>query len=667
MGTRVIRSPERSDAWQLAAARALKEAGRALQNLRSILIFGAPYLARYRTRMVLGILLGVFYGVSNGAAIWGARFVFERLSGVTASSMTTSAGVSPRATIATEKSTTGKASAVDLVAADSQRWAKRAESWTRERLGPWLPEAGRKPDWKQALGLMLLLPFLMALRGYTGYFSNYFLSWVSERMVSDLRLDVLTRLSGLSVDYFSKARSGDLITRINSDALTLQIALGSRLSDLVKEPVTIASIVLALLLMNPALTLFVVVFLPLCALPISRLGRKARESARRVAQAATLQSGLLVEFLAGIRVVKAFGLESQQLDRFRTLSRESVGQGMRAMRAREMVNPIIEIISAFALSALILYIAFRSIQFTDLLTFLGGTAILYTPVRRLSQLHVGFAQASVAAERIGQILREQPSVRDPVLPRTLRGFEREIVFDRVGFGYDERPVLSGFSLTIPRGQKLGVAGESGSGKSTLVNLLFRFYDPTSGCITIDGIDLREAAGAQIREHLALVSQDVVVFDLTVAENIACGRPGATRADVVEAARAAFAHDFIMALPQGYDTPVGERGVTLSGGQRQRLSIARAFVRNAPILVLDEATASLDSQSEREVQTAIERLEENRTVLCVAHRLSTLINMDRVITLSEGRILESGTPQELLRAGGSFAAMARLQGIEVPLV
>ncbi len=334
------------------------------------------------------------------------------------------------------------------------------------------------------------------------------------------------------------------------------------------------------------------------------------------------------------------------------------------MRAREMVNPIIEVISAFGLSSLILYIAYRGVQFFDLVTFLGGTAMLYTPVKRLSQVHVTFVQASVAAERIAQVLAEKPTVLDPPRPRARPEFEREIVFENVSFGYNDRLVLQDFSLVIPRGLRLGVAGESGSGKSTLVNLLFRFYDPTVGRVLLDGVDVREFAGADVRSVMSLVSQDVVVFDMTVAENIACGRPGATRAEVESAAKAAFAHDFITALPQGYDTPVGERGVTLSGGQRQRVSIARAFIRNAPVLVLDEATASLDSQSEREVQAAIERLEVNRTVLCVAHRLSTLMNMDRVVTLSAGRILESGTPRDLLKAGGAFAAMARLQGLEV---
>ncbi len=620
-------------------------------HLGALLRFGAPYLRRYWLRMLLGVLLGVLYGVSNGGAVWCARVVFERLS------------PTPVAPIIAAPSAAPDLRTGPTTALQPQKWLSGIEQSARDRLLPWLPEAGRKPGWRQILGIVVLLPLVLAFRGFTGFFSNYFLTWASERTINDLRLDILARLNTLSLDYFTRARSGDLVTRMNTDTSVLQSALGSRLSDLVKEPVTILSIVGLLLTLNWHLTLFVLVFLPFSAIPIGKLGRKAREAGRRVALASTTQAGLLIEFLAGIRVVKAFGLEAQQHARFRHLAGEFFGQSMKAMRAREMVNPIIEVISAFALSALILYIAVRGVQFADLFTFLIGTAALYTPVKRLSQVHVVFSQASIAADRINQVLDEQPSVRDPEQPRPLGRFQREIVFDRVGFGYDERAVLTDFSLTIPAGQKLGVAGESGSGKSTLVNLIFRFYDPTSGRVLIDGVDLRELAGAELRGSMALVSQDVVIFDLTVAENIACGRAGATRAEVEVAARAAFAHEFISALPRGYDTPVGERCITLSGGQRQRLSIARAFVRNAPILVLDEATAALDSQSEREVQAAIERLAENRTVLCVAHRLSTLMNLDRIVTLAEGRILESGTPKELLRAGGSFAAMARLQGLE----
>jgi len=264
--------------------------------------------------------------------------------------------------------------------------------------------------------------------------------------------------------------------------------------------------------------------------------------------------------------------------------------------------------------------------------------------------------------RLKEILSTEPTVIDPPQPKPMPVFAKEIRFDNVRFGYRDNPVLHDFSLVIPRGARLGLAGESGSGKTTLLNLLYRFYDPTAGALKIDGLNLREVSTRDLRAQMALVSQDTVLFDDTVAGNIAAGRPGATRAEIEAAARAAFAHDFIIQLPQGYDNQIGERGGTLSGGQRQRLAIARAFVRNAPILVLDEATASLDSKAEAEVQAAIDVLAEHRTVICVAHRLSTLATMDRIIVLAEGRIVEQGGYQELLKADGPFAAMARRQGI-----
>jgi subfamily B ATP-binding cassette protein MsbA len=289
--------------------------------------------------------------------------------------------------------------------------------------------------------------------------------------------------------------------------------------------------------------------------------------------------------------------------------------------------------------------------------------LFFLPIKKLAGVHILFEQASVGVHRLANILREQPVVREPAQPRPLKQFRAAIRFDDVTFAYEPgRPVLRDFTLTIPRGVKVGVAGASGSGKTTLVNLLFRFYDPTHGAITIDGVDVREVSFRDLRCLLALVSQDVVVFDQTVAENIALGRPGASREDIERAARDAFAHEFIQQLPQGYDTRVGERGVTLSGGQRQRIAIARAFIRNAPILVLDEATASLDSEAEAEVQAAIDRLEQHRTVLCVAHRLSTLASMDALIVLDQGRIIERGTFADLLAAGGPFAAMAARQGL-----
>jgi ABC-type multidrug transport system fused ATPase/permease subunit len=292
------------------------------------------------------------------------------------------------------------------------------------------------------------------------------------------------------------------------------------------------------------------------------------------------------------------------------------------------------------------------------------TAVIFMfgPIKKLAGVHVLFQQASVGIERLQNLMAEQPSVKEFAEGKTLTEFKKEIRFEKVRFAYKDKTVIHDLDLTIPCGTKLGIVGVTGSGKSTLVNLLFRFYDPTSGAVKVDGHDLRELSTLDLRQHMALVSQDIVIFDQSIADNIACGRKGATREEVVAAAKSAFAHEFIEKLPQGYDTPTGERGVTLSGGQRQRLCIARAFVRDAPILVLDEATASLDAETEGEVQAAIDRLEENRTVICVAHRIATLASMDRIIVLKEGRIIEDGTFKELLTTNGVFSDLARRQGI-----
>jgi subfamily B ATP-binding cassette protein MsbA len=296
------------------------------------------------------------------------------------------------------------------------------------------------------------------------------------------------------------------------------------------------------------------------------------------------------------------------------------------------------------------------------LAFLVGALLIYQPVRKLGSIHLTFQNTSAAVERLAQVLEEKPTVVERPGARVLDGFRDGIEFDHVSFAYEEQPVLRDVSVRIPRGMKLGVVGKTGSGKSTFINLLFRFYDPTAGTIRIDGTDLRDVTLASLRQQMALVSQEVVIFDQTAAENIACGRLGATPAEVEAAARGANADGFIRQLPQGYQTLVGERGVTLSGGQRQRLAIARAFVRNSPVLVLDEATAALDSQSEAEVQAAIDQLAVQRTVVCIAHRLSTLAGMDKIIVFDEGRIVEEGGFDELLRRDGLFADLAARQGI-----
>jgi len=622
--------------------------GAHMRHLANIVHFGWPYLRRYWTRMTAGILLGVLFGLSNASFIWATQTLFERLDS------------KPQV----EAQDTGQLSRLNLPFADSARAAlKELKQATDQGIDPWLPRAGRGLDGRQIFGGLLFLPVLVGLRGFLGYLSTYCTSWVSYRFIRDLRVDVLAKLQSLSLAYHQRATTGDLLTRINGDTSALHRCMILGFADLTKEPVTILFLTIGLLLVNVKLTLLILVFVPLCIIPLAVLGKKVRRANVGVTSAIVSQASLLVEAMSSIRVVKAFGMEDAQLRRYAEFNTQQVTHSMKITQAKELVNPLIETISMLGLGVLVVLIFYNQTSIPDLVGFLTGVVLLFNPIKKLGAIHVLFRETSVGVDRLAQVLHEQPTVKEPATPKPLTAFNTALTLENVTFSYGDKPVLNEVNLTIPRGFKLGVAGESGSGKSSLVNLLFRFYDPTGGAIKLDGVDVREFALADLRRQMALVSQEIVLFDESIAENIARGKTGATRAEIEAAARAANAHEFILQQPQGYETRVGERGELLSGGQRQRLAIARAFVRNAPILVLDEATSALDSQSEAEVQAAIEKLEQNRTVVCVAHRLSTLANMDRILVLVDGRIVEQGRFDELLARGGLFASMARRQGLE----
>lgn len=620
-----------------------------MSHIWTVLRFGWPYLRRYWPRMVMAMLLASLYGLTNASFVWVTRTLFARMDPASAQQQT----------VVAAKEAAAKPPAP---ASLKQESLKRLAAGVENALDPWLPLAHRKIDWRQILGGLLILPIMVGVSRYIGYLATYCTNWVSEHFIGDLRVDLLEKLNTLSLDFFNRSTMGDLLTRINSDTGALQKCMSLGFNDLIKEPITIILVFSALMLVEPKLTLMAIVFLPLCVVPLVILGKKVRRAIYNLTQATVSQASLLVEALAAIRVVKAFGLEAQQQRRYREFVRQSVHHSMKNVQAKELVNPLIEVISMLGMGMLIVVVFYKRIEIPNLFGFLTGVALMFTPVKKLANVPVFFAQASVGVQRLLQIFNEQPTVKEPAAPKLLKPFAQSLVFENVTFAYQSEPVLRNVNLTIPRGFKLGIAGESGCGKSTLVNLVFRFYDPTEGCIKMDGLDLREVSSAALRQQMALVSQEIVIFDNTIAANIECGRPGASRAEIEQAARMAYAHDFIMAKPQGYDTRVGERGVELSVGQRQRLCIARAFIRNAPILVLDEATASLDAQSEAEVQAAIDRLEENRTVICIAHRLSTLAAMDKIVVLDQGRIVEEGAFKELIARGGLFADMARKQGL-----
>jgi subfamily B ATP-binding cassette protein MsbA len=605
-----------------------------VNQLRRVLAFGLPFLWPYRSRFLAGVGLALFFGLTNGAFVLATKTLFERLS------------PSPVAT--------GQV--------DPQALATRVSGEFAEFMEKILPRSGQPITPLQAAGAVLFLPFLMALRAGSNYLSAYCMTWVSARVVRDMQIRVLEKLHSLSFDYFNKSTLGDLTTHISGDTRRIFDAMNNGLVDLIKEPFTLLSILAGMFIIDARLTLAAMVILPLVVVPILIVGNRLKRIARQTLAIGISQGSGLIEALSGIRLIKAYGLENFQMQEYRERSMELANLEVKKAQCGKLVNPVIEVVSTVGLGILILVVFATHQSVSDFVGFLTGMVMLPNPVKRLAQMHVDLVSATVSCERLESFFAQTPTVREPHRPARLTPLQKELVLEKVFMDYGHEHVLCGIDLKIPRGFKLGLAGPSGSGKSSLINLLPRFYDPTSGRILWDGQNLRDFSTADLRRQIALVSQDVVLFDASVAENIALGRENAAPTEIEQAARQAFAHNFIQDLPRGYETRVGERGVMLSGGQKARISLARAFLRNAPILILDEATAALDAEAEKEVQRAVDALEEGRTVICIAHRLSTLANMDEIVVLEAGRIVERGAYQKLVSGSGLFAKMAAQQGI-----
>jgi subfamily B ATP-binding cassette protein MsbA len=625
-----------------------------MNEIRHMVRFARPYLGRYWQRFVLGILLGLLFGVSNGLFIGSVYTVVHRLAAPEAVRYVVDTGrEAKQARAAAPENATVHSLRTDATTLKQQFFLT---------IDPWLPLKGRALDWKQVLGGFLFIPLSIILRGVLGYGSSYLLAWSGQRITNDVKLDAFRKISSLSLDHFQKTPTNELITRIEADSATLNNVLKLGLSDLVKEPSTMVFLLVAMFLINWKFTLIALIFTPLAVIPTRLVAKKVKDLGRRDFATSVGRASIALESFQNVRITKAYGLEDAHAKIFGEAAARSAYFNMKSTQSREMLNPVVQTLSAMGISAVLIYAVWVNADYDTITAFITALFAFTGPVKKLNHLGVYYTQLSVSLERIMALFELQPSVREPAQPRPLPPFSRELLFRNIGFSYGDGPVLEEIDFTLRRGERLGIAGESGSGKSSLINLVFRFYDPTTGGIEFDGVPLDHVRTADLRRQLALVSQDILLFNATVAENIAFGRLGATRDEVIAAAKDAYAHSFIEQLPQGYDTPLGERGQRLSGGQRQRIAIARAFVRNAPLLVLDEATAALDAQSEAEVQKAIDHLAEHRTVICVAHRLSTLRAMDRILVLSRGRIVEQGSFDELLAQRGIFTAMAARQSI-----
>ncbi len=523
--------------------------------------------------------------------------------------------------------------------------------------------ARRDRDMLHALPVIMVVFALV--RAAADFGQQYLMAKVGHNVVRDIRNDFERHILKLSPDFFIRHSTGDIISRITSDVILLRSLLTESLAAIIRDSIRIVALLGAAVYLDPLLAGMAVILFPIGIFPIYRFGRKMRKLSKRGQEAVGSLSSLMQETVLGNLVVKIFSREGFEEKRFLDENERLTETFVKSEKVRAITGPINEVLASLAVSGVLLYGGYSVMSGVrsqgEFIAFLISVFLLYDPYKKLSKIHSTVQQAMSAAERIFEVLDTEPSIQEPSRPRAL-GASNEIRFENVSFQYarTDGAALSNISLVIPEGKKVALVGFSGSGKSTLVSLIPRFIDPQQGRVVIGGTDLRDASINALRSRIALVGQHTFLFNNTIFHNIAYGKEGATREMVEEAARAAYALDFIRLLPQGFDTVVGEGGFSLSGGERQRLAIARAILKDAPILILDEATASLDNRSEREVQDALERLEQGRTTIVVAHRLSTVRTADQIVVMSEGRIVEQGTHQELVDLRGEYAHLHSLQ-------
>jgi ATP-binding cassette, subfamily B, bacterial MsbA len=503
--------------------------------------------------------------------------------------------------------------------------------------------------------ICLAIPAIMMVRSLCSYGSTYCMQWVSNRVVSDIRSQLFSKMLRNSMDFFNKARSGFLMSLITNNTRVMQMALSTVGSDVFKQPITIVGAISVLLVMDWKFTLVTLILFPTCLLPLRIYGRRARKAVQNEQEGMAEMVVTMQETFAGIRVIKSFAREAHQEKEFKRSNQVQFSQMMRIIRSLEAVGPLVETMAAIGVGIALLYVYAENLSVGRFFGLISGIFILYDPIKTLSRIHLVMQRSIAATTSIFSILDSQPTVPDAPNAVVLSSSEGRIDFEDVTFRYANTvtDAISNLTLHIEPGKTYALVGASGAGKSTILSLILRLYDPTSGAVKVDGRDLRSVTQKSLREQIGLVTQETFLFHDTIFNNIQFGRLDATPEEVREAARAAYAHDFIMAQPKGYQTVIGDKGCLLSGGQQQRLAIARAVLKNAPILLLDEATSSLDSESEQQIQKALAELAAGRTVIAIAHRLSTVLSADQIIVMDGGRIKEIGTHAELLEKSGYY--------------
>jgi ATP-binding cassette, subfamily B, bacterial MsbA len=518
------------------------------------------------------------------------------------------------------------------------------------------------------LGILpLVIIGIFLFRGLMSFGQDYLMAYISGRVVTDVRNKLHAHTQSLSLSFFQRHPTGTLMSRITGDVTLAAGALSDAVLSVTRESTSLVALMVAAFVMDPWLALIAFVVFPASVLPVMKMGKKIRKVTKKGQVKIGLLLALLQETIQGTRIVKAFGMERYEQERFVHESERLFKLGLRATRLRAVVTPAMELLSAFAIGGVVWYGGYSVIGGTrtqgQFMAFLTAMFLMYQPFKKLASANATIQQGAAAADRVFELFDAQSDVQERSHALPAPRFSREIVFHDVSFGYGHKPVLRNINLKIGAGEMVALVGVSGVGKSTLADLIPRFYDATSGKITLDGMDIRDLKLESLRSQIGIVTQQTFLFNDTVKNNIAYGDRSKGMDHIIAAAKAAYAHDFITALPHGYDTMIGEMGLKLSGGERQRLAIARALLKNPPILILDEATSSLDSESERLVQDALERLMVGRTAVVIAHRLSTIHKADRIVVLVNGDIAEEGTHEELLQLKTEYHKLYTLQLLE----
>ncbi len=540
-------------------------------------------------------------------------------------------------------------------------WIVRYTSWGRKVM--------EREGGTTFLTIAVLILILYFAKGVFTYFSSYYVRAVGLQVILDLRRDLYRQIQAQSLAFFSRNPTGLLISRIIFDVARMQRSISGDLADIFRLACIVIGQIVWVFYLDWRLSTICIVVLPLILFPIIRFGQRLKGASRSTQEKMAEVTNILKETFTANRIVKGFGMEAYEVDRLYASLKRVQRQELRAARLTSLSPPIMEMVGAAAAAFLIAYAGYHIARGTldpgGVSTYMISLGWLYASVKNLAKINNDFQQSMAAAHRIFEMMDDQVAVVERPDAVALPPFRSEIVFRNVGFSYGSRQILEGVNLRVKAGQVVAIVGSSGAGKTTLVNLLPRFYDVTSGAITLDGRDVRDATLASLRAQIGIVTQEVLLFDDTVRNNIAYGRKDVPQERVEAAARAAYAHDFVLRLPRGYETRLGEAGHLLSVGERQRISIARALLKDSPLLILDEATSALDTESEAMVQKALNNLMKGRTVFVIAHRLSTVRNADVITVLEGGRIVEEGSHDVLLAGRGAYARLYEMQFREAP--